>query len=134
MQYFYIIVAVALVGVAIFFMYRELRHPGGKKEKMSNAVLKNKRLIERSANNLESMIVLAEGNDTLVAKLTQLKDTIKFLNPSKSDKVMLVDTKIANKLDDIKIEISKDTQAETILRMIEEVEGFLAQRSKEEGA
>ena len=80
------------------------------------------------------MIVLAEGNDTLVAKLTQLKDTIKFLNPSKSDKVMLVDTKIANKLDDIKIEISKDTQAETILRMIEEVEGFLAQRSKEEGA
>ena len=42
-----------------------------------------------------------------------------------------IDEKIANKLDDIKIEISKDVNSEVIFRMIEEVEGFLAQRTKE---
>ena len=77
------------------------------------------------------MIVLADGNDRLCNKLVELKDEIRFLNPSKNPKVKQIDEKIANKLDDIKIEISKDKEAETIFRLIEEVEGFIAQRIKE---
>ncbi len=129
----YIIVCVAIVGVSVYFLVRELR-----KEKEENVekkegvlVIPNKRQIERSVQNLESMIVLADGNDTLTNKLVELKDEIRFLNPSSKAKVKQVDEKIANKLDDIKIEMSKDLNSEVIFRMIEEVEGFLSQRTKE---
>ena len=134
----YIIIAIALVGTSVFFLVRELRNGKNGKdetaEKTSGAVLKNKRKIEKTVKNIESMIVLADGNDRLCNKLVELKDEIRFLNPSKSDKVSAVDDKIANRLDDIKIEISKDVNSETIWRMIEEVEGFIAQRVKEEEA
>ncbi len=130
---FYIIVCVAIVGVSIYFLVREIR--SSKKEggegKEGRSVLTNKRQIERSVQNIESMIVLADGNDTLTNKLVELKDEIRFLNPSKNPKVKAVDEKIANKLDDIKIEISKDKDSEAIFRMIEEVEGYLSQRTKE---
>ena len=129
----YIIVCVAVVAVSLCFLIREVRV--SKKEdgegKESRTVILNKRQIERSVQNIESMIVLADGYDTLTNKLVELKDEIRFLNPSKNPKVKAVDEKIANKLDDIKIEISKDKDSETILRMIEEVEGFLSQRTKE---
>ena len=129
----YIIVCVAVVAVSLYFLIREVR--ASKNEsgegKESRTVILNKRQIERSVQNIESMIVLADGNDTLTNKLVELKDEIRFLNPSKNPKVKAVDEKIANKLDDIKIEISKDKDSEAILRMIEEVEGFLSQRTKE---
>ena len=134
---FYIIVCVAVVSVSIYFLIREIRASKNSdtetsgNEKGKPAVLINKRQIERSVQNIESMIVLADGNDTLTNKLVELKDEIRFLNPSKNHKVKDIDEKIANKLDDIKIEISKDVNSEVIFRMIEEVEGFLAQRTKE---
>ena len=56
---------------------------------------------------------------------------IRFLNPTKNQKVKAIDEKISSRLDDMKIEITKDINAETIWRMIEEVEGFIAQRIKE---
>ena len=137
---FYIIVCVAVVAVSIYFLIREIRASKNsdtetsENEKGKPAVLINKRQIERSVQNIESMIVLADGNDTLTNKLVELKDEIRFLNPSKNHKVKDIDEKIANKLDDIKIEISKDVNSEVIFRMIEEVEGFLAQRTEEREA
>ncbi len=130
---FYIIVCVAVVAVSIYFLIRELKsakNESGEKKDSRNVIM-NKRQIEKSVQNIESMIVLADGNDTLTNKLVELKDEIRFLNPSKSSKVKAVDEKIANKLDDIKIEISKDKNSEVSFRLIEEVEGFLAQRAKE---
>ena len=123
----YIIIIVAVVAVSIYFLVKELRKPKEEAKKESAGVLVNKRQIEKSVQNIESMIVLADGNDRLCNKLVELKDEVRFLNPSKNPKVK----QIANKLDDIKIEISKDKEAETIFRMIEEVEGFIAQRIKE---
>lgn len=129
----YIIACVAIVAVSVYFLIREIR--AGKEDKREGekraGVLTNKRQIERSVQNIESMIVLADGNDTLSNKLVELKDEIRFLNPSKNPKIKAIDEKIANKLDDIKIEISKDKESEAIFRMIEEVEGFLSQRTKE---
>ena len=77
------------------------------------------------------MIKLADGNDNLCNKLVELKDEIRFLNPTKNPKVKAIDEKISSRLDDMKIEITKDVNAETIWRMMEEVEGFIAQRIKE---
>ena len=96
---FYIIVCVAVVAVSIYFLIREIRaSKNGNAETSENekgkpAVLINKRQIERSVQNIESMIVLADGNDTLTNKLVELKDEIRFLNPSKNHKVKDIDEK-----------------------------------------
>ncbi len=128
MTIFYICLAVVIVGVSVFFLVKEVKSPI-KKE--SYTVITNKRQIEKNVQNIEAMIKLADGNDKLCNKLVELKDEIRFLNPTKNQKVKAIDEKISSRLDDMKIEITKDINAETIWRMIEEVEGFIAQRIKE---
>lgn len=131
MSYFILILGLILIGVSIFYLVREWRN-SKEKNKTTHSVLKNKKQIEKTVNNIESMIVLADGNDNLCNRLVELKEQIKFLNPTNNSKVILIDTKIANRLDDMKIELSKDNQAETNFRMLEEVEGLVATRVKEE--
>ncbi len=130
MLYVYIAIAVIVVGLAIFFIIREVKYPK-KKMTEGSEVVDSKRRIEKAVQNLEAMTELVKTNDKLKNKLLSLKEIIKFLNPSKSEKVKVIDEKLLARLDDLKIEISKDENSETIYRMIEEVEGYIAQRTKE---
>ena len=130
MLYVYIAIAVIVVGLAIFFIIREVKYPK-KKMAEGSEVVESKRRIEKAVQNLEAMTELVKTNDKLKNKLLSLKEIIKFLNPSKSEKVKVIDEKLLARLDDLKIEISKDENSETIYRMIEEVEGYIAQRTKE---
>ena len=130
MLYVYIAIAVIVVGLAILFIIREVKYPK-KKMTEGSEVVDSKRRIEKAVQNLEAMTELVKTNDKLKNKLLSLKEIIKFLNPSKSEKVKVVDEKLLARLDDLKIEISKDENSETIYRMIEEVEGYIAQRTKE---
>ena len=130
MLYVYIAIAVIIIGLAIFFLVRELKYP---KKKMTEGgdVVESKRRIEKAVQNLESMTELVKTNEKLKNKLTSLKEIVRFLNPVKNVKIKVIDEKILARLDDMKIEISKDENSETIWRMIEEVEGYIAQRTKE---
>lgn len=130
MLYVYIAIAVIVVGLAIFFIIREVKYPK-KKMTEGSEVVDSKRRIEKAVQNLEAMTELVKTNNKLKNKLLSLKEIIKFLNPSKNEKVKVVDEKLLARLDDLKIEISKDENSETIYRMIEEVEGYIAQRTKE---
>lgn len=130
MLYVYIALAVVIVGLAIFFLIKELKSPK-KQVTEGDVVVESKRRIEKAVSSLDSMIELVQNNDKLKTKLSSLREIIRFLNPVKSEKVKVVDEKILSRLDDLKIEISKDENAETIWRMIEEVEGYIAQRTKE---
>lgn len=130
MLYVYIAIAVIVVGLAIFFIIREVKYPK-KKLIEGSEVVESKRRIEKAVQNLEAMTELVKTNNKLKNKLLSLKEIIKFLNPSKNEKVKVVDEKLLARLDDLKIEISKDENSETIYRMIEEVEGYIAQRTKE---
>lgn len=130
MLYVYIAIAVIVVGLAIFFIIREVKYPK-KKMTEGSEVVDSKRRIEKAVQNLEAMTELVKTNDKLKNKLLSLKEIIKFLNPSKSEKVKVIDEKLLARLDDLKIEIGKDENSETIYRMIEEVEGYIAQRTKE---
>ncbi|HIT62073.1 MAG TPA: hypothetical protein IAC38_01315 [Candidatus Caccovivens faecavium] len=130
MMYVYIAIAVIIVGLAIFFLVRELKYPKKKMTEGSD-VVESKRRIEKAVQNLESMVELVKTNEKLKNKLSSLKEIIRFLNPVKNEKIKVIDEKILARLDDMKIEISKDENSETIWRMIEEVEGYIAQRTKE---
>ncbi len=130
MLYVYIALAVIIVGISIFFLVKEVRNP---KKKMTEGgdVVESKRRIEKAVQNIESMEELVKTNDKLKTKLASLREIIRFLNPVKNEKVKVIDEKMLARLDDMKIEISKDENSETIWRMIEEVEGYIAQRTKE---
>lgn len=129
----YIIILLAIVGLAAFYICREYIHkPRQEKNGGSRGVLKNKKSIENMVANVESILVYADGNDVLCRRLVEVKDNIKFFNPTTNDKVQLVDTKIANRLDDLKIMVAKDNTQETCFRVLEEIEAYIIQRKKDE--
>lgn len=136
----YIIILVAVLGLAGFFIWREYgKRPskggdGGKEDVGSRGVIKNKKSIENMVANVESIIIYADGNDALCRRLVEIKDDIRFFNPTTSQKVLAVDAKLSNKLDDLKIVVAKDNTQEVCMRMLEEVEAFIVQRKKEEQA
>ena len=130
---FYIIILLAVVGLAIFYIWREYGKKN-EKEEGSRGIVRNKKNIENMVANVESILVYANGNDTLCNRLVEVKDNIRFFNPTTNSKVLLVDNKIANKLDDLKIMVAKDNTQETCFRVLEEIEAYIVQRKKEEQA
>lgn len=127
----YIIILLAVLGVAVFFICKEYIKKD-KADEGSRGIIKNKKAIENMVANVESIIVYADGNDVLCHRLVELKDDIRFFNPSTNSRVAIVDTKIANKLDDLKIVVAKDNTQETCMRLLEEVEAYVLERKKEE--
>lgn len=131
----YIIILLAVLGLAIFYVCREyIKKNPDKNAEGSRGVLKNKKTIENMVANVESILVYANGNDVLCNRLVEVKDNIRFFNPTTNSKVLLVDTKIANKLDDLKILVAKDNTQETCFRVLEEIEAYIVQRKKDEQA
>ena len=133
----YIIILILIVGFAIFYIVKEyVNKPSEKKEigvlPSSKKILNNKKDIANMVANVESILIYADGNDVLCRRLVEVKENIKFFNPSANDKVLVIDTKIANKLDDLKILVAKDNSQETCFRVLEEVEAYIVQRKKEE--
>ncbi len=129
----YIIVLLAIVGFAVFYICKEyIKRPKKEKEEGSRGIIKNKKSIENMVANVESIIVYANGNDELCRRLVEVKDNIRFFNPTTNDRVLLVDNKLSNKLDDLKIATAKDNTQETCLRLLEEIEAYIVQRKKEE--
>ncbi|MDE6583215.1 MAG: hypothetical protein K2K31_01005 [Clostridia bacterium] len=135
---FLIVILVLIVGVSAFYIWKEYFYKGnGKKkgEKLDiggHGVMKNKKAIEGMVANVESIIVYANGNDTLCNRLVEAKDNIRFFNPTTNQKALAVDAKLASKLDDLKIAVAKDNTQETCFRLLEEVEAYIVQRKKEE--
>ncbi len=134
MIYVYISILVLIVGLAVFFVVRETRKTPDIHESGSHGVLKNKKQIESMVANVESIIVYANGNDQLCRRLVEVKDNIRFFNPTTNEKVLLVDSKLANRLDDLKIMVAKDNTQETCFRVLEEIEAYIVQRKKDEQA
>lgn len=130
----YIIIILAVIGFAIFYICKEYIKKPEDKEEGSRGILKNKKMIENMVANVESILVYANGNDTLCNRLVEVKDNIRFFNPTTKAKVLVVDNKIANRLDDLKIMVAKDNTQETCFRVLEEVEAYIVQRKKDEQA
>ena len=125
----------AIIGFAVYFVIREyIKKPKEDNKSGSRGVLKNKKTIEGMVANVESILVYANGNDQLCHRLVEVKDNIRFFNPTTNSKALIVDSKIANKLDDLKILVAKDNTQETCFRVLEEVEAYIVQRKKEEQA
>lgn len=130
----YIIIILLILGFAGYFIYREYKPKKNADDEGRRGVLKNKKAIENMVANVESIIVYANGNDTLCNRLVEAKDNIRFFNPTTNPKALAVDQKLSNRLDDLKIATAKDNTQETCFRLLEEVEAYIVQRKKEEQA
>ena len=128
----YVIIILAILGFAIYYICKEYIKPKDKEDEGSRGIVKNKKFIEKMVANVESILVYANGNDTLCNRLVEVKENIRFFNPTKNEQVLLVDNKIANKLDDLKILVAKDNTQETCFRVLEEIEAYIVQRKKDE--
>ena len=133
MWIFYLIVGLLILGVSVYFIYKEYHHKNKDVEDVgSRGVLKNKKSIENMVANVESILVYANGNDELCNRLVEVKDNIRFFNPTTNQRALAVDAKLAARLDDLKIATAKDNMQETCFRLLEEVEAYIVQRKKEE--
>ncbi len=133
MIYLYVTILIAIVGLATFYVVREyVKRPKSEEETGSHGVMKNKKQIQNMVANVESIIVYANGNDELCRRLVEVKDNIRFFNPTTNAKVLLVDNKLANRLDDLKIMTAQDNTQETCFRVLEEIEAYIVQRKKDE--
>ncbi len=133
----YIIIGVMLVCFAGYFMWQEIKKSKQNKNpdvSGGRGVLQNKKHIEKMVANVESVIVYADGNDALCHRLVEVKEEIKFFNPTTDKKVQIVDEKLANKIDDLKLLTAKDNTQETCFRVLEEIEAYIIQRKKEQSA
>ena len=75
----YIIILLAVVGLAVFYICREyIKKP--ENEEGSRGIVKNKKNIEKMVANVESILVYANGNDELCNRLVEVKDNIRFFN------------------------------------------------------
>lgn len=130
---FCVVAILLVVGFAAFYIWREYFKKSKKqKEEGSRGIIKNKKSIESMVANVESILIYANGNDELCNRLVEVKENIKFFNPTTNDKVLSVDAKLANKLDDLKILTAKDNSQETCFRVLEEVEAYIVQRKRDE--
>lgn len=130
---FCVIAIVLILGFAVFYICKEyIKKPKEDKEIVSRGIIKNKKSIESMVTNVESILIYANGNDELCNRLVEVKDNIRFFNPTTNAKVLLVDSKIANKLDDLKILTAKDNTQETCFRVLEEIEAYIVQRKRDE--
>lgn len=75
-------------------------------------LLESKHYIENMAQYCDILISLAQENDILVEKLEEIKDKVKYFNPTKNSDTIILDKKIKNKLEDFKIEITKSKSKE----------------------
>ena len=133
MIYLYVVILIVIVGLAVFYIvWESVKNKKSEKTVGTPGILKNKKQIESMVSNVESIIVYANGNDELCRRLVEVKDNIRFFNPTTNEKVLLVDSKLANRLDDLKIMTAKDNTQETCFRVLEEIEAYIVQRKKDE--
>lgn len=130
---FCVIAILLILGFAVFYICKEyIKKPKEDKQVGSRGIIKNKKSIESMVTNVESILVYADGNNELCNRLVEVKDNIRFFNPTTDSKVLAVDAKIANKLDDLKILTAKDNTQETCFRVLEEIEAYIVQRKRDE--
>lgn len=87
----------------------------------------SRELIASNASKVEVLLVLAEGDAELCEKLKKLQDELRYLSPSRNEKVKTVDEKISGVLGDLKIALNK--KKEDGDKRIEEIRVLIAERS-----
>lgn len=83
------------------------------KKKVADKTKADRELIETNSKAIDTLIVLAKSNDELIASLRELQEKLKYLVPTDNSKVVDYDKTIKNKIDDLRIALSKGDSADS---------------------
>ena len=88
-------------------------------KKKNDKVLDDRNLIEECEKAMETLIILAESDESLVSNLRILKEKIKYLVPSDEEKIYEYDKGIKNLIEDMRIALVKaDRESMKKLKLI----------------
>lgn len=101
-----------------------------KKKSNTTQILENKTKLTKNANYVELLIDIANGNETIIEQLKELHEKLQYLNPSMKKEVNALDDKIADKLEDMKIEISslKEGRLDGFDKIMKNIRTLIAER------
>lgn len=77
------------------------------KKKASVKRTEDRDLVDMNSKAVESLVVLAEGNEELSGQLRELQEKLRFLIASEKKEVCDFDKKIKNLLEDMRIALTK---------------------------
>lgn len=102
--------------MGLFDMFRrERENRGGRYLDISNShttkVMQVKKTIEDNADKLKHLILLAQKYPELEDILQDIYVDIKYANPVVSNEIKEIDEKISNKLDDMKLMLSRSIKS-----------------------
>ena len=104
-----------------------------KKKTSKEQVVEDIKLVKSNQQQIRVLWELAEGNDELRQRLSKLKETLTYLNPSESAEIKKLDQQIGDKIEDFKMVLSKaaykDGEASDWKKYVKELEVLTAERN-----
>ncbi|HBD05983.1 MAG TPA: hypothetical protein DCY93_01040, partial [Firmicutes bacterium] len=64
-------------------------------------------IIETNSKSIDTLVILAKNNIEIINELYSLQEKLKYLAPSDKSKIFERDKKIGDKLDDLKVILTK---------------------------
>lgn len=78
-----------------------------KRKKSSDVAKEDRAVIETNSKAIDTLIILAKNNIEIINELYALQEKLKYLAPSTKAKILERDKKIGDKLDDLKVVLTK---------------------------
>lgn len=78
-----------------------------KKKTAAEIAVEDREIINNNGKAVDKLIMLAEGNEAVVARLKDLSEKLKYLKPITAENDIQTDKKISDRIDDIKIELAR---------------------------
>lgn len=78
-----------------------------KKKRVADKTKEDRELISENSKSIDSLLVLASGNENLSEELKVLQEKLKYLIPSSDSKILEYDKTIKNKIGDLRIVLVK---------------------------
>ena len=102
-----------------------------KKKTSTDKITNDRELIVTNQKSIETLIALST-NEEFNESLKKLQDQIKFLTPSRSEKTYNYDKKIKGAIEDLKIALTKNGDAENnkkVAAIIQDIKVLISDRN-----
>jgi len=101
------------------------------KKKTADKARVDRELVETNSKAIEALMILAKNNDELIDSLKELQEKLKYLVPSENSTIFDYDKSIKNKIDDLRIVLSKSDGGDSrkIFGLITDIKCLVADRN-----
>lgn len=102
-----------------------------KKKTSMKQITEDRNLILTNQKTIETLITISQ-NSEFTEVLKKLQEQLKYLTPSRSEKIFSYDKKIKDAIEDLKIALTKNGDAESnakALKILQDIKVLIADRN-----